>query len=175
MKKFKSLVLIALVVLVSCQEQEVESVYSGRSLSYDLFQSSDFDYKGLALVRELKSGDLEIEIDMEGPGSVEEYFFAGHLHFGTYDAESADIAYLLNPVDIRSLNSKTILGQLSNGEKLDFESFKSFDGHIKIHLAEEGPDYSIILVSGNIGANPNSIESFDRNKITLCTPYYPEN
>jgi hypothetical protein len=175
MKILKSLVLAALVVLVSCQEQEDESIYSGRSISYDLFQSSDFDYKGLALVRELKSGDLEIEIDMEGPGSEEMYFFAGHLHFGSYDAEGADIAYLLNPVDIRTLNSKTILGQLSNGEKLDFDSFNSFNGHIKIHLADEGPDYSIILVSGNIGANPNSIEGFDRDRITLCTPYYPSN
>lgn len=172
MKNVNYLILLLFFGLGACQQEE-ETNYSGNSVSYDLFQSSDFEYKGVATFRELKSGDLEIEIDLQGPSSKNAYFFTGHLHFGAYDAEGADIAYLLNPVDIRTLTSKTQLGQLSNGENLDFAALKSFNGHIKIHLADEGPDYSVILASGNVGANPNTIEGFDPDKITLCSPYFP--
>jgi hypothetical protein len=175
MKNANYLILLVMLVMVACQQEEEESIYSGNSKSYDLFQSSDFEYKGFATFRELKSGEVEIEIDLQGPRSEEAYFFTGHLHFGPYDAESADVAYLLSPVDIRTLNSKTVLGQLSNGESLSFEAIGAFNGHIKIHLADEGPDYAIILASGNIGSNPNSIEGFDADKITLCTPYFPAN
>ncbi len=174
MKNPYYLILLLITGMLSCQKEE-ESVYSGNSVSYDLFQSSDFEYKGLATFRELKSGEVEIALELQGPRSEEAYYFTSHLHFGPYDAEGADVAYLLNPVDIRTLGSKTVLGQLSNGTSLDFEAVKNFDGHIKIHLADEGPDYSVILATGNIGSNPNSPEGFDAGRITLCTPYFPAN
>ena len=173
MKNVNYLILLVMLGLWACQQEEDESLYTGNSASYDLFQSSDFEYRGVATFRELISGDVEVEIELQGPSSNDPYFFTSHLHFGSYDAESADVAYLLNPVDIKTLNSKTILGQLSNGDNLDFEALKTFDGHIKIHLADEGPDYAVILATGNIGSNPNTVEGFDAGRITLCTPYFP--
>jgi hypothetical protein len=49
---------------------------------------------------------------------------------------------------------------------LKFEDLSNFDGHVKIHLANEGPDYSVILVAGNLGAK--SKVEFDPEKLAVC-------
>jgi hypothetical protein len=170
MKVLPYLFLLA-IVAVSCQSEEEK--YTANSITYDLFQSSDFNYQGVAEIRELINGEVEITVRLSGPSSDEAYYFPAHLHFDAYDTPDAEIAFLLNPVDIRSLESRTILGKLSNGTKLNFSAFKNFDGHLKIHLADEGPDYSVILATGNIGKNENSIESFSREQLSICVPSYP--
>jgi len=70
-----------------------------------------------------------------------------------YDEPNAVIAAMLNPVNSATLKSTTIIKELTDGSKLDFESFKTFQGHIKVHLASDGPDYKVILVSGHVGNN----------------------
>jgi hypothetical protein len=164
-------VVFVVLFLVSCQVEEEK--YTARSVTYSLFQSSDFPYEGTASVRELQSGELEVELILTGATSREQYFFPTHLHFGSYEEADAVIATVLNPIDIRTLRSTTVLGTLSDGSTLQFEDFTGFDGHIKIHLAEDGPDYSIILASGNVGKNPNSPELFDRSKVAVCTLTFP--
>ena len=158
-------------VFASCQSEDEK--YTANSISYDLFQSSDFDYQGVAEIRELRNGQVEITVKLVGASSADAYFFPAHLHFGSYDRPDAEVAFLLNPIDIRSLQSKTILKTLSNGTDVNFSSFRGFDGHLKIHLADEGPDYSVVLATGNIGKNENRIESFSREKLSLCLPSYP--
>ena len=162
---------LLILLLVSCQPEEDK--YTANSISYDLFQSSDFDYRGLAQVRELRNGDVEITVKLDGSSSTDAYYFPAHLHFGGYDKPDAEIAFLLNPIDIRKLESKTILGKLSNGTDLTFSDFKNFDGHLKIHLADEGPDYAVILATGNIGVNENSIESFSKEQMSVCSTSFP--
>jgi hypothetical protein len=49
---------------------------------------------------------------------------------------------------------------------------KSFDGHVKIHLANEGPDYEVILVAGNVGGNFNAELGFDPTKLAICGKSY---
>jgi len=166
-----SLWLVIALFFASCQQEE--EIYTANSITYQLFQSSDFPYEGTAVVKEMKSGALEILLTLRGADSREAYYFPSHLHFGSYEEADAAIAVTLNPVDIRSLQSRTVLGTLSDGNTLRFEDFKSFDGHIKIHLAEDGPDYSVILATGNIGKNPNSAELFHRESVAICTPYFP--
>jgi hypothetical protein len=158
-------------LLASCQSEDDK--YTANSIAYNLFQASDFNYTGQVHVRELIDGNVEITVRLTGPSSNDAYFFPAHLHFGAYDKPDAEIAYLLKPIDIRSLESKTILGKLSDGTDLNFSAFKNFDGHLKIHLADDGPDYSVILATGNIGINENRIESFSRDKISICTTNFP--
>ncbi|MEX0882035.1 MAG: hypothetical protein WDZ72_01045 [Cyclobacteriaceae bacterium] len=156
----------------SCTMDEKEG--AAESIVYDLFQSSDYSYQGKAEIRNLVNGEVEVVLTLDGPGSESPYFFTSHLHFGAYDASGAEIAHVLNPIDIRTLESRTILGQLSDGTQLTFGDIPSFDGHIKVHLADEGPDYNVILVSGNIGSNDSSLGGFNKNKMTLCSPFFPK-
>lgn len=49
---------------------------------------------------------------------------------------------------------------------------KAFDGHVKVHLANDGPDYGEILVAGNIGRNFSAEQGFDPGKIAVCGKSY---
>lgn len=169
MKKLAFLFLSAF-VLISC-EQEKDSLYTSNELTYDLYQGSDFNYSGKVQIKEFSNGDLELNLELNGKKENDPYFFPAHLHFGGYDSKDSPIAFRLNPIDIKSLKSTTTLGQLSDGTKLRFEDLKTFDGHIKIHLADSGPEYLVILSVGNIGANDNSPQAFKREDMTICSPY----
>lgn len=162
--------IIALIVVVglgACSEHELDR-YTGQQLEYGLFKASDYDYSGVLTVRELTDGQLEFDIQLEGPRSSNEYSYPAHLHFGGYDQADAPMAYMLNPVSAKDLKSTTVLGTLSDGTRLAFEAMKTFDGHVKIHLANEGPDYSVILVAGNVGSNLVSGVGFDPARIAIC-------
>jgi hypothetical protein len=153
--------------LGACTEEE-PNLYSGRQLEFELFKSSNYDYTGILTVKELADGKLDLDIQLEGAKSSTEYNFPAHLHFGSYDQPDAPIAFMLNPVSSKSLLSSTVLGSLSDGSNLTFEQMKTFDGHVKIHLASEGPDYEVILVAGDIGGNLSAGVGFDVSKIAVC-------
>ncbi|MFC3880987.1 hypothetical protein ACFOSV_12395 [Algoriphagus namhaensis] len=165
----KLIYLIPLVLLiVSCNKDSEQRGYKN-SVRFELFQSSDFEYTGFLEVFELNDGKVRMDIQLTGANSPS-LDFPAHLHFGAYDAPVAEIAAMLNPINGSDLKSSTILPTLADGEVLSFEDFQSFDGHIKIHLAAEGPDYEVILVSGNIGSNYTAGLGFDMDKITTCSP-----
>jgi hypothetical protein len=170
MKKL-AILFLGVMLLFSCQEKE-ESLYTGNEITYNLYQGSDFDYTGKINGREMINGNIELTVELDGRKESTDYYFPAHLHFGSYDNQDSPIAYLLNPVDIRNLKSVTVLSSLSDGRKLNFEDFKTFDGHVKVHLADSGPEYQIILTAGNIGKNDNSPEAFKIENMTLCSPYY---
>lgn len=151
--------------LGSCADPE-DQYYTGRSLEVDLFQSSTYAYKGKVEFKEVVGGSLELAVRLDGAKSYTEDTYPAHLHFGSYDQADAPIAQILNPVSSSKLESTTQLGTLSDGRNLKFDELAAFDGHIKIHLANEGPDYSVILVAGNLG--PKSKLGFDPNQIAVC-------
>jgi hypothetical protein len=159
------LILIASFSFWSCSKTD-DKKYSGNQLEFNLFQSSEYDFRGRLLVKELLDGNLELTLKMTGPKSSSEYLFPAHLHFGSYDQANSSIASLLNPVSSKTLESVTVLGALSDGSRLDFQAMKLFDGHVKIHLANDGPDYGVILVAGNIGSNPTA--NFQKDKMSVC-------
>lgn len=150
----------------SCSEPEPD-VYTGEKIEFELFKSSDFDFNGTLTVQELMTGDVEFTIQLEGAKSSN-ISYPAHLHFGSYDQADAPIAQLLTPVSGIDLKSVTVLNSLSDGSKVSFDQMKNFDGHVKIHLANEGPDYEVILVAGNVGANFDPELEFDASKITVC-------
>ncbi|WP_162415374.1 hypothetical protein [Cyclobacterium roseum] len=169
----KNIPFIAIVIwaLAGCQTEE--NLPEIQSVSYPLYQTGEYAFEGTATF-ELREDAVELLIQLDGVTSEDPYFYTGHLHFGNLDDEDATIAQLLSPIDSRTLQSRTVIGRLSNGNEPDFESLKNFDGHIKIHLADQGPDYDVILVSGNIGTNDTSLYYFNTHKIALCSPNYPE-
>jgi hypothetical protein len=149
----------------SCSETS-EKAYSGKKVDVALFQSSTYDYKGNLEIRELVNGSLEWTLRLDGAKSYSEVSFPAHLHFGSYDQPNAPLAQVLTPVSSQNLNSVTLLGPLSNGATLRFDDLLLFDGHVKVHLASEGPDYGVILVAGNLGSKAKG--EFDPTTVALC-------
>lgn len=169
----KKLILFFLVLVGawSCSEADPET-YTGQKLEYQLHSSSEFDYTGTLTVRELTDGNLELTLQLVGEKSSSATTFPAHLHFGNYSNPEAPMAYMLNPVSGVNLQSKTVLGPLMDGNKLSFGDMQHFDGHVKVHLASEGPDYKVILVAGNIGSNLDVALEFDASQVTICSPSY---
>ncbi len=153
----------------SCSESDPE-VYTGEKLEYKLNKASEFDDSGTLTIRELTDGNLEMNIQLAGARSTSSTTFPAHLHFGNYTDPDAPMALMLNSVSGANLQSRTVLGELMNGNKLSFEEMKNFDGHVKVHLASEGPDYKVILVAGNIGSNFDESLEFDASQMTVCSP-----
>jgi hypothetical protein len=147
--------LVTLLTLSSCSETIVDPPdYTGRELEYPLIQTSEYDYTGMVTIREYPDGGLEVRIKLNWDSPLNsELKFPAHLHFGRYDSKDAPMAFMLNPVNGLTLLSQTRLEKLADGTTLNFDSFKDFDGHIKVHLASEGTDYKTILVAGNVGKN----------------------
>ncbi|SHM72884.1 hypothetical protein SAMN04488057_103104 [Cyclobacterium lianum] len=170
--KYTLICALLLCGITSCEQDPIRP--DDNRISYDLYQSSDFNFDGKATFQELENGDIELLVELFGAPSADPYFYTGHLHFGSFDQAEAPIAHLLNPIDSRTLSSRTIIGRLSDGSDLNVEDLIDFDGHIKIHLADQGPDYNIILASGNIGKNDNSREAFNSSKLSLCVPHFPD-
>jgi hypothetical protein len=152
--------------LWSCSESEPD-IYTGEKLEFELFKSSEFDFNGRLLVQELTTGEVEFTIQLEGAKAAN-ISYPAHLHFGGYDQAEAPIAQLLTPVSGTDLKSVTVLNTLSDGSKVSFDQMKNFDGHVKIHLANDGPDYNVILAVGNVGANFNPELDFDLSKMAVC-------
>ncbi|WP_192349587.1 hypothetical protein [Algoriphagus sp. Y33] len=160
-----------LVSVWSCSESDPD-IYTGQKLEYQLYKASEFDYTGTLTVRELTDGNLELTIQLQGERSTSSTTFPAHLHYGNYSDPEAPMAAMLNSVSGSDLHSKTVLGALMNGDKLSYEDFQSFDGHVKVHLANEGPDYRVILVAGGIGSNQNETLEFDASEIAICSPNF---
>ncbi|PZX57081.1 hypothetical protein LV84_02213 [Algoriphagus ratkowskyi] len=160
--------LILLVTAWSCSESEPE-VYTGQKIEYKLNKASDFNYTGTLIIRELSDRNLELTIQMVGAKSTLSTTFPAHLHYGSYTDPDAQMALMLNAVSGADLKSTTVLGVLMNGSKLSFEDMKNFDGHVKVHLSSEGPDYQVILVAGNVGSNSDDLLKFDSTQMKICS------
>lgn len=155
------------IALMGCSETESE-IYTGNQRNYELFKSSDFDFSGSVEVKELVAGGLEFSIALAGPKGESSINYPAHLHFGGIEQPNVIIAAMLNPVNSPTLKSTTTINELTDGTKLNFKSFETFQGHIKVHLTSDGPDYKIILVSGHVGKNFIRSSNFDRSKIAVC-------
>jgi hypothetical protein len=157
-------------VFLSCQGND-EETFTGRQIKYKLLSAnSEYPYEGTALFREMETGSVEITIQLSGDRGDVAYYFPAHLHYGVYGMPDAPMAAMLNPLDLRTLKSETIIDKLSSGEAFRFDDLEDFDGHIKVHLADDGPDYHVILVAGNIGKN-NAADAMAMEKIALWMPF----
>lgn len=168
----RNLWLIGLIVLVFSCDQREDKIYTGRQISHTLNQANlSYAYRGEVVFKEMIDGGMEVNIRLSGEMGSDTYYLPSHLHFGGYDVPNAPIASVLKPVNLRTMSSTTILGKLSDGQELHFDDLEKFDGHVKIHLAEDGPDYQIILAAGNIGRISGATE-FKMDEVTICSTYF---
>jgi len=162
------LVLAVLTLFPSCRQDETHTSRELRQLLHSA--NPQYPYQGEVVFKELSSGEIEVAVELHGQRGREPYYFPAHLHYGAYERPDAPMAALLNPVDMRTLKSTTVISELADGQKLLFEDLENFDGHVKIHLALDGPDYHVILAAGNIGRNADG-NDFNTEKIAVCAPY----
>lgn len=159
------------VLILSCDRKEDE-IYTGRQKSHVLNQANiSYVYQGEVVFKERIDGGMVVNIRLNGDLGSDSYYLPTHLHFGEYNIPNAPIAAVLNPVNLKTLNSTTVLGKLSDGQNFDFDDLEKFDGHVKIHLAEDGPDYQVILAAGNIGRISDTSE-FKMDEVTICSPNF---
>lgn len=161
---------VAIVLLCfSCGEDD--EVITRRQTTYPLSSaSSGYVYEGSAVFKEVETGGVEITLQLAGDKGDAAYYFPAHLHYGAYNRPEAPMAAMLNPVDIRTLESVTVVDKLSSGEVFNFDDLEDFDGHIKVHLADDGPDYHVILVAGNIGKNKQT-NAVAVDHVSICLPF----
>ncbi len=108
--------IMGMVILVFSCDQKEDQMYTGRQVNHVLNQAnSSYAYKGEVVFKEMIDGGTEVSIRLSGEKGADTYYLPSHLHFGGYDAPNAPIAAILNPVDLKTLTSTTILGKLSNG------------------------------------------------------------
>lgn len=146
------ILMLSTIIFLACSPED-DSLYTANALTYRLTPGSDYDYTGIATVRELRKGGVEIEIVLDGQRALTPYYYPTHLHHGDFNTVNSPMAQMLSPVDAQTLKSVTAVTQLADGSQMNFNRFKQFDGHIKVHLADDGPGYDEILVLGNVGAN----------------------
>lgn len=138
----------------SCSLDAEDDIYTGRQTEYALHQTNQsYPYSGKVLFREMAGGEIEITIQLVGERGDHTYFFPAHLHHRAYGTSGSPMAAMLSPVNHHTLASTTVITQLSDGTPFLFDDIGQFDGHVKVHLASEGPDYEVILVAGNMGSN----------------------
>ena len=161
--------IVVVLSVFSCGQED--ATFKGRQITYPLSAANtDYLYEGTAIFKELEMGGVEVTLQLAGDRGEGAYYFPVHLHYGEYDMPEAPMAAMLNPVDIRTLKSVTIVDKLSSGEAFNFDDLGNFDGHIKVHLADDGPDYHVILVAGNIGKNRKT-EVVVMDQVSLCRPF----
>jgi hypothetical protein len=74
---------------------------------------------------------------------------------------------LLKPVYGKTGTSETVISRLADETKVSYADLLKLSAYLNVHLADFGPESSVILAAGNIGTrgNENSINS----RIGLCT------
>jgi len=147
MKGFAS-ILIA-VVLLSCQEQETVSDFTGNAISYELMAGSEYNVSGTISFKERIDGFTTVLIALNGTDGTARH--PVHLHLGTIATPHADVAALLSPVMAATGQSETLLDRLADDTPIHYQDISKLQACIKIHLSDSGPDRDIILAGGNIG------------------------
>ncbi|QSE98959.1 hypothetical protein [Fulvivirga lutea] len=161
----KLLLIVSLIWITSCNEEEEVSDYTGNQVTYDLIQSSDFPIQGTATFRERRDSNIELLIELTGTeGEIEH---PAHLHYGDVSTSDAEVAKLLLPVRGTSGKSVTIFNRLNDETLITYNDMLTFDGHIKVHL-DGGANKSTILASGNIGSAYTKNPSTGRKDVSDC-------
>lgn len=155
--------IVLLALFFGCQESESPTEITGNETIHELEAGPDYNVHGHATFKEKKDGTTIILIELEGTeGNVRHPV---HLHRNDVSEPDAEIAALLAPVLGSTGKSQSVLTTLADGTPITYNELKTFNGCIKIHLGDSGPERDIILAIGNIGSNSMARSS---GKIGLC-------
>jgi hypothetical protein len=138
-----------LVVMISCQEPEAISEFTGNEISYELMSGSEYNVNGTISFKERVDGFTTVIIQLNGTDGQAKH--PVHLHLGTISTPKADVAALLSPVLAATGKSETFLDRLADDTPIRYLDISNLEACIKVHLDESGPGRDVILVGGNIG------------------------
>jgi hypothetical protein len=162
----KHLIGIVMVILVvSCQEIEAPTDFTGYETTYEMVSGSTHDVKGIVTFKERFDGFATIVIQLSGTGGEAKH--PVHLHLGNLSTPKADIAAVLNPVFANSGKSETTLTSLADETKITYADLASLNACLKVHLSDTGPEREIVLAGGNIGKS--YVESISTGKQDVAT------
>lgn len=167
MKALVMMVMAAL--LLSCQQSELVSEFTGNETVYGLLPGSDYPVSGEVTFKERKDGTTTVLVELTGTNGSQK--FPVHLHLGDITTPDAEIAALLSPVDAQTGKSETIISALADETKLSYQELIVLAASIKVHLDSSGPGRDIILAAGNIGSNGSKVSPNGRFSIGVCASY----
>jgi hypothetical protein len=151
--------------IFSCgSDSEENNIYTGETITYSLFSGSEVGSAGQVEFRERTDGAVDVIVTLD--------FFTGggkypvHLHYGDLSNPDAPQATLLSDFDGNTGKSVTTISVLADETPFTFQNVKNFDGSIKMHLANTGADYDVIISAGNIGSNES--KGFNLESIANC-------
>ena len=147
MKAIASILFV--VVLLSCQESETVSDFTGNEISYELVAGSEYDVNGTISFKERVDGFTTVLIQLKGTDGDAKH--PVHLHLGTIATPQAAVAALLSPVIAANGKSETLLDRLADDTPIHYKDISNLEACIKIHLSEQGSGRDVILAGGNIG------------------------
>ncbi|MDH4058317.1 MAG: hypothetical protein OEU76_06105 [Cyclobacteriaceae bacterium] len=159
-------VLIVGSILVSCQENETVSEFTGNEVVYALQQASEYSISGKVIIKELKDSSAQVLIELDGTDG--NLLLPAHLHLGDISTPGAEIAALLNPVNATTGKSETNLSLLADESRITYQELIKLEASIKVHLSDVGPERDIVLAGGNIGELAIKGSSSGRIGIGVC-------
>lgn len=143
--------ILCVLILISCQEPETISEFTGNEISYELMSGSEYNVSGVISLKERLDGFTTVLIELKGTDGDAKH--PVHLHMGSIATPHADVAALLSPVIAKTGKSETLLDRLADDTPIRYQDLSSLEACVKIHLAETGAGRDVILAGGNIGAS----------------------
>jgi hypothetical protein len=86
---------------------------------------------------------------------------------GDVSANGTMVAALLNPLNAKTGVSETVITQLADNTKVSYRSLLILAAYVNVHASSSGPESSVILAAGNIGANGAKISA--NSRIGICS------
>lgn len=161
---------VASLVLFRCETADVSTrdneELTGNSVTYALQAASDWNVSGTVIFNERKDGSSLIEIKLSGLNSESQH--PVHLHLGDVTTDDAAIAALLQPLDGKTGESRTMLTRLADETEVRYNDLKNLEACIKIHLAAFGEGQNVVLAAGNIGSAQSKDNPGGRQSIGIC-------
>lgn len=135
----------------SCQNDKTsaETHFTGKEVTYTLFQGSDLNVHGTVTFKEKVNGFAEVEVHLEGTEG--DITHPAHLHLGDMSLHHAHIGAVLTPLDARTGISVTALKTLSDETTVTYKDLLNMEAFVSIHLDAAGAGRDVILAAGNIG------------------------
>jgi hypothetical protein len=164
MKGIVSILFVA--VLLSCQEPEAVSEFTGNELTYELVAGSEYNVSGTISFKERVDGFTTVKIALTGTNGDAKH--PVHLHLGTISTPQADVAALLSPVVASTGVSETLLDRLADDTPVKYNDISKIKACIKVHLSGDGPGRDVVLAGGNIGESYVEELSAGRQGFAVC-------
>ena len=153
-------------VLLSCQEPEAVSEFTGNQISYELVSGSEYNVNGTISFKERVDGFTTVQIALNGTDGDAKH--PVHLHLGSIATPDADVAALLSPVVASTGKSETLLDRLADDTPVHYADISRLEACIKIHLSDYGAARDVILAGGNIGESYIKALSTGRTGFATC-------